>query len=94
LLLRHQQQSIITSCSLGFSTTSSHTLSAKFALRAMIPSCWVSDEGPVQLVDQVRHHLTTDKLELCLRDLLRHNHSVIAKHSNAVANTQYLDEFL
>jgi hypothetical protein len=45
-------------------------------------------------VDQFRHHLTTDQLELGVRDFLRHNHSVIAKHSNAVANTQNLDEFL
>ncbi len=35
-----------------------------------------------------------DQLELRLRDFLCHNHAVIAKHSNAVANTQYPDEFL
>jgi hypothetical protein len=35
-----------------------------------------------------------DQLELRLRDFLCHNHSVIAKQSNAVANTQHLDKFL
>ena len=32
-------------------------------------------------------------LELRLRNFLRHNYSVIAKHTDAVANTQSLDEF-
>ena len=32
-------------------------------------------------------------LELRLRNFLRYNYSVIAKHTDAVANTQCLDEF-
>lgn len=32
-------------------------------------------------------------LELRLRNLFRHKYSVIAKHTDAVANPQYLGEF-
>ena len=35
-----------------------------------------------------------DQLELRLRDFLCYKHSVIAKHSNAVANIQCFREFL
>ena len=32
-------------------------------------------------------------LELRLRTFFRHKYSVIAKHTDAIANTQYLGEF-
>jgi len=35
-----------------------------------------------------------DYLELRLRDFLCHDHSIITKYLNALADTQYIDEFI
>ena len=47
----------------------------------------------IRLLDQFIHHFRMDYLALRLRDFLCHKQSVITKQPNAVANTQYLDEF-
>ena len=45
-------------------------------------------------MDQFRHRLTMDQLELRLRDFLCHNHSIITKYPNALADKQYIYEFI
>jgi hypothetical protein len=47
----------------------------------------------IRLLDQFVHHFRMDYLASRLRDFLCHKQSVITKQPNAVANTQYLDEF-
>ena len=59
-----------------------------------IPSCRIGEKSLAQLVDQFRHGLTMDYLELRLRDFLCHDHSIITKYLNALADTQYIDEFI
>jgi len=44
-------------------------------------------------MNELSHYLGMNELESRLRNFLRHKHSVITKQADAVANTQYLDEF-
>jgi hypothetical protein len=50
--------------------------------------------GTPGLVDGFGDHLTIDQLELGGRDFLGHYDTVIAKDANAIANAQYLCDFL
>jgi len=45
-------------------------------------------------MDSFRYRFRIKHLELRLRDLLRHKHSIVAKHPNVVANVQYFGKFL
>jgi hypothetical protein len=44
-------------------------------------------------MDELCQYLVMNELESRLRNFLRHKHSIITKQTDAVANTQYLDEF-